>query len=397
MGAHRATVVIMDDEPEISEFVKDVAESIGCTAVTPRGPEEFKRTVRELRPAVIVLDLQMPEVDGIELLRYLAEERSRSSLVLMSGADRRVLDTASRLGRNQGLEIAAALQKPIRIDELIAVLERCCEHRQVVTPLEIARALKAREIELHFQPKIDLQSAVAGRLAGAEALARWQHPRHGLLLPDSFIPIAERGGQIEALTNYVVDAGMRRLKAWRATGLRIPLAVNLPAQFFSDRDLPDRLDALARRYGVDAAELTLEVTETSAMTDVEQAMEVFTRLRLKGFPLAIDDFGTGYSSLRQLHRMPFTEMKIDKEFVQQMASNRECLAIVRSVVGLGRSLELKLCAEGIEDAEALRLLRELGCDYGQGYYFSPAVPSQALVTMARNGCAPPPRTGDGGA
>jgi len=198
-------------------------------------------------------------------------------------------------------------------------------------------------------------------------------------MPDAFLPVAEAGGLMIRLTDYVVDMALRRMKLWQASGYDIPVAVNLPAEFFDDRDLPDRLASLAREHAIQPNRVTLEVTESSAMADVTQAMEVFTRLRLKGFELAIDDFGSGYSSLSQLHRMPFSELKIDKEFVQDLATSRDSQSIVRSLVWLARGLELKICAEGVEDLRTVEFLRNLGCERAQGYYFSKALPSQELI------------------
>jgi EAL domain-containing protein (putative c-di-GMP-specific phosphodiesterase class I) len=328
---------------------------------------------------LILLDLQMPEADGVELLRHMAEEGAKAGIVLVSGADRKVLDTARRLGENQGLNIAAVLQKPILLERLVSVLRAAQRQMPLIAAEEVSLALTERQLQLYYQPKIELANPAAERLVGVEALVRWQHPRLGLIMPDAFIPVAEANDLMIRLTDYVVDMALRRQKLWQTSGFDIPVAINLPAEFFDDRDLPDRLATLAREHAVQPERVTLEVTESSAMADVNQAMEVFTRLRLKGFLLSIDDFGTGYSSLSQLHRMPFSELKIDKEFVQDLSSNRDSQSIVRSVVALGKGLELKICAEGIEDLRAVEFLRNLGCDYGQGFFYSKALSNRDLI------------------
>jgi len=374
-------LIVMDDEPDICTFIKDVAESIGFEVAVPRSAAEFRTLCRQLDPALIMLDLQMPDTDGIELLRVLANDKVSATIVLASGADRKILETARRLGQSKGLAVTHILQKPIPVEALLPILREGLERQPRVTASEIARALKEQELQLYYQPKIDLTRKKNQVILGVEALARWEHPRHGLIMPADFIPIAERTDLIISLTDYVVDSALRRFKSWCASGYDIPVAINLPAQFFADSELPDRLHALAREHGVAPERVTLEVTESSAMADVTQAMEVFTRLRLKGFRLAIDDFGTGYSSLSQLHRMPFSELKIDKEFVQDLATNRDSFSIVKSVVTLSKGLELTVCAEGIEDAAALDLLRDLGCDCGQGYYFSKALRSNDLLAL----------------
>jgi len=381
-GAER--LVVMDDTPEFAEFIRDVAENLDFEVYTPQTVAEFKDQVVSLDPVLIVLDLQMPEADGIELLRHLAQIGTRARVVLVSGSDRKVLQTARHLGERLGIEITAVLQKPVRLDDLTRTLQEGREGQAGLRLQELTAALEARQIALYYQPRIDLADAAVTRLVGVEALVRWQHPRYGLLLPDSFVPLAEASGLIFELTDYVVDATLRQMTSWRSSGVDLPVSVNLPAQFFDDRGLPDRLAALAEEHSVDPQKLTLEVTESSAMGDVERAMEVFTRLRLKGFPLAIDDFGTGYSSLVQLHRMPFSELKIDKLFVQDLATNLDSQSIVRAVVALGKGLDLKVCAEGIENPQALDLLRQLGCDYGQGFLFSEALPSHELLDRIRS-------------
>jgi EAL domain-containing protein (putative c-di-GMP-specific phosphodiesterase class I) len=372
-------LVVMDDEPDIAQFIADVAAELGFAVVTPSSAGAFKEQVRRLKPSLILLDLQMPEADGVELLRHLAEEGAKAGIVLVSGADRKVLDTARRLGENQGLNIAAVLQKPILLERLVSVLRAAQRQMPLIAAEEVSLALTERQLQLYYQPKIELANPAAERLVGVEALVRWQHPRLGLIMPDAFIPVAEANDLMIRLTDYVVDMALRRQKLWQTSGFDIPVAINLPAEFFDDRDLPDRLATLAREHAVQPERVTLEVTESSAMADVNQAMEVFTRLRLKGFLLSIDDFGTGYSSLSQLHRMPFSELKIDKEFVQDLSSNRDSQSIVRSVVALGKGLELKICAEGIEDLRAVEFLRNLGCDYGQGFFYSKALSNRDLI------------------
>jgi EAL domain-containing protein (putative c-di-GMP-specific phosphodiesterase class I) len=216
------------------------------------------------------------------------------------------------------------------------------------------------------------------RMTGVEALVRWRHPNFGIIQPDQFIALAEGSDLIHPLTDWVVVAAAKQKAAWAAENPELEVAVNISAKNLEDLDFPDRLHRHCRDAGVDCASITLELTETGAMREAVQLMDVLTRLRLKGYKLSIDDFGTGYSSLVQLQQMPFTEVKIDRSFVMQMMSNEGCRAIVEIVIDLARKLGLRSVAEGVEDEAALRTLIALGCDAAQGYYLSRPV-AAALI------------------
>lgn len=376
-------LLAVDDEVHICELVRDLAEGLGFEVATASSHDDFMAGYRDHRPNVITLDLQMPDVDGVELLRYLADEQSKARVVLMSGMDRKILDTAKRLAQGRGLNVHAVVQKPFQLDELEATLSETMQSESAVTTLELRRALKQRQLTVHYQPKLNLTGGSGHKIEGVEALVRWQSPVRGLLWPGSFIPLAEQSGLILPLTDYVIETVIGRLGMWHANDLPLTASVNLPAQSLGDLNLPDRLAAMMREQKLDPGLLTLEVTESSAMADVNKAMDILTRLRIKGFPISMDDFGTGYSSLSQLHRLPFSELKIDKEFVQQLETNEDNRTIVKTVLDLGKNLGLEVCAEGIEDEGSLDYLVSHGCDAGQGYHFSKAVASDELVPLVR--------------
>jgi EAL domain-containing protein (putative c-di-GMP-specific phosphodiesterase class I) len=240
---------------------------------------------------------------------------------------------------------------------------------------ELRRAIDRNELSLYFQPKVSLQS---GNITCAEALVRWQHPRHGMLGPDLFIPIAEQTGLIRPLARWVMDAALRQVNRWRQEGLDLGVAVNLSMRNLHDPEIADMIRQLLTRWAVPPACLTIEITESSLMADAARAMEVLARLRAMGVGVSIDDFGTGYSSLAYLKRLPVHELKIDKSFVAHMASDDNDAAIVRSTVGLAHDLGLHIVAEGVEDQETWDLLTALGCDVAQGYFISRPLPALVL-------------------
>lgn len=240
---------------------------------------------------------------------------------------------------------------------------------------ELRRAIHQNELSLYFQPKIDLAS---GRVTCAEALVRWEHPIHGLLSPEVFVPIAEQTGLIRPLSRWVLEAALRQLNRWRQDGLDLAVAVNLSMRNLTDPEIADMIRQSLARWGVPAAALTIEITESSLMADAARAMDVLGRLRAMGVSVSIDDFGTGYSSLAYLKRLPVHELKIDKSFVAHMASDVNDLAIVRSTVSLAHDLGLRVVAEGVEDQRTWDLLVATGCDIAQGYFISRPLPPLVL-------------------
>ncbi len=242
---------------------------------------------------------------------------------------------------------------------------------------ELREGIGSGELRVHYQPKCD---SASGALVGLEALVRWEHPRRGLLYPDTFISIAENTGLIGPLTMEVLDQSLATARRLRHEGSPLGVAVNLSVRLLTDLDLPAQVAALLGRWGLPPEVLTLEVTETSIMVDPARTMAVLGLLRDLGVTLSIDDFGTGYSSLAYLRRLEAQELKIDRSFVFAMTSNSDDAVIVRSTIELGHNLGLRLVAEGVEDAQTWRMLQALGCDVIQGYHLARPMPPEVLTS-----------------
>jgi EAL domain-containing protein (putative c-di-GMP-specific phosphodiesterase class I) len=239
----------------------------------------------------------------------------------------------------------------------------------------LRQAIVDGEIILYFQPKADLQT---GRIVGVEALARWQHPELGLVGPTEFVPIAEQTGLIGPLTSHVLDEALRQLREWNDDGLDLTVAVNLSARSFLDAQLALEIPRMLERRGVEATRLELEITESMLMLDPGRAKATLDRLSAIGLSLSVDDFGTGYSSLANLKRLPVDGIKIDKSFVMDMAHDASDAAIVHSTIGLAHNLGLRVVAEGVENQESWRVLRDQGCDLAQGFHVSRPLPGPEL-------------------
>ena len=241
-------------------------------------------------------------------------------------------------------------------------------------------AITEGQIQLYYQPKAELHT---GRIIGAEALARWDHPEFGIVGPSEFVPIAEQTGVITPLTSWVLDAAIGQVRAWKDAGLELSIAVNLSARSFLDTQLAVEIPRLLAKHGVEAQLLELEITESMLMTDPARAEATLARLSQIGLTLSVDDFGTGYSSLANLKRLPVDTIKIDKSFVMEMALDASDAAIVRSTIDLAHNLGLTVVAEGVESEDAWRHLESLGCDFAQGYYLSRPLPAESATRMIR--------------
>jgi len=240
----------------------------------------------------------------------------------------------------------------------------------------LRQALERNEFELHYQPKISLRT---GKLAGVEALLRWNRPGRGLVPPDEFLPLAAETDLLGAIGEWVITAAARQAGAWKRRGFdAFPIAINLSAQQLGEPDLSERLASLLRAQGQDAADFEFEVTETALQTCAGEEDRALRSLKNLHARIAIDDFGTGYSNLNRLKLFPVDALKIDKSFVQQIGVDGDYAAIVEAVIRLAHSLKLKVIAEGVETATQERFLREQGCDAYQGHYFCPALPAKAL-------------------
>jgi diguanylate cyclase (GGDEF)-like protein len=241
---------------------------------------------------------------------------------------------------------------------------------------QLRRAVDADELVLLYQPKVSLET---GQCVGVEALIRWQHPQRGTITPDQFIPLAEQTGLIKALSQWVLSTAMRQAREWLTLGIAVPIAVNLSMRDLHDPDLPETVASILQRWHVPPSLLVVEITENGLMADPTRALHTITTLRLMGIRIAIDDFGTGYSSLAYLKRLPVDELKIDRSFVRELATDEDDLAIVRSTIGLGHDLGLTIVAEGIEDRRTWDRLQRLGCDVAQGYFIGRPMPASVVV------------------
>ena len=341
-------------------------------------------------PEIVLSDLNMPEMDGMAFIHHLGEARSGLGVVIISALDPVLLGSVAKMADAYGVHLLGVIEKPVTRERLAQLLAGHRATPKTPPPArpappafgwqEIRAGIANREFEPFFQPKIEMAS---GRVVGAEALARWRHPAHGLVAPYAFILELERHQDMDALTFLMLEKAAHACRNWLAACSDLTVSVNLSLTSLADTSLADRIIASVKGAGLEPDHMVLEITETAAMTELAPALENLTRLRMHGFGLSIDDYGTGFASMQQLARVPFTELKIDQGFVTGCARNRAAHVIIEASLALARGLGLKAVAEGIETEEDWDTLKAAGCDIAQGYFLSRPLEEEAFLEFCR--------------
>ena len=374
-GQNRPITLIVDDEPGIRNFVQHVAESVGMQAVGAVSGSDALNKLKTLSPTIIVMDMQMPNGDGVQLIQGLAGLGIDAKIVIISGADTRLLEVTAEIARQRGLDIGAVLHKPVRFEELRRTLSDLYSTTMPFSAATLRTIIESDVPILHYQPKIRLSDA---SFCGVEALLRCRDAADRPVSPELAISIAEEAGLMPALNDRIFCAAIEQRRLWSEGGREFDVAINIPASASFVRELPDRLAQICAEQRVPNNTIILEMTESSLERDNLVAMETMTRLRLMDFRLSIDDFGTGHSSLVRLRQMPFSELKIDRSFVMNLEKSSENAVIVRSLVQLAQNLEMHCVIEGVEDAYALKFAAQLGCNDAQGYHIARPMPASEI-------------------
>ncbi|HEV7122927.1 MAG TPA: EAL domain-containing response regulator [Rhodanobacter sp.] len=345
--------------------------------------EALERMQREGRvPDIVLCDLNMPEMDGIQFIESIGRTAWDGSLILLTGAGSRLLDAATQLARSLGIYVLGALGKPLDPTQLREMLESyeprsypelgCAASSISYAPADLADAIEQDQLILHYQPLVSLAD---GMPSSIECLVRWRHPHDGLVYPEQFITLAEEHDLIDSLTERVIRLAATQTRAWRETGLFMRVAINLSMDTLQRPDVVDWLMGLLDEKGLTSHDVVWEVTESRFMQSRPRTLGNLTRLGLKDCRLAIDDFGIGHSSLAQLRDLPFDELKIDRSFVHKGADDPVRRAIVVASADMARALNMHCIAEGVETADDWTFARNSGCTHAQGWAIARPMPA----------------------
>ena len=372
--------LVVDDDAGLRKFGAAISEESGFRAESAATGAEALAALETLRPAVVLLDLQMPDKDGIHVMQSMASAKSDAKLILFSGIDGRTLTVSAEIARQRGLSVVASLPKPVPAEKLRQILHRLSLEFSPFDERRLRESLDGDMIRLHYQPKVTLSSRA---LTGVEALLRCEDASGNPASPEAVLAVAEQAGAIDELTRKVFSIAIAQRRAWSVKGVDLDMAVNLCARGAIEPNLSDRLFDLCVFNQVPPQAVTIELTENAVTSDSLLAMETLVRLRLRGFDLSIDDFGTGYSSLVRLQQLPFSELKIDKSFVTTPQKSPQNEAIIRALAQLAHNLDMKCVIEGVEDEATLEFAASQGCNVAQGYFIAPALPPDDVPRFAK--------------
>ncbi|TGM60322.1 EAL domain-containing protein [Leptospira vanthielii] len=381
MNTNELTFLVVEDDDFQREVIVDILMRLGVQKVTEaRTGTEALKIINEVNYSpidIILCDLNMPEMDGMEFLRHIGNSHSTIATIIMSALDGALIESVKKMAGAYGTYLLGAIEKPVTPAHLEALFSKYksqdsksgkeSQNGSKFSIGEILEGLTGGDFNPFFQPKLELAT---GRLIGAEALARWIHPQHGIIPPYAFIDLLEKSGNIDILTFIMLEQSTKACKLFHTNGHQISISVNLSLTSLADIKLADKITQIVKNFGVDPKYVTLEITETAAMTEIAPALENLARLRMKGFGLSIDDYGTGYSSMQQITRIAFTELKIDQSFVHEMTTSNVSKVLINSSIELAAKLQMKCTAEGVETKNDWEQLKSMNCDLGQGYFIA---------------------------
>lgn len=382
-------ILIVDDDPTQRVILHAYFSGLGCYDILEAGcANTALKLVAEHNASLdlLVSDLMMPDMDGIEMLRALKEYSFGGAIAIISSLDQVLIDSARKLGNLHQLNIIGTCQKPLNKQALDEVFHEACligssSTRQVhdsFTVEEIIAGFDKGEFIAHYQPKVEILS---GRIVGVEALVRWVHPTRGIILPVQFMPVIEASNLSKRLAFTMFRHALRNVVEWEAMNIAIKIAVNVTASEISDLRFPDEVQNLISEFGVDPRKLTIEITENEILEFNSTSLEVLARLRMMSIDIAIDDFGTGYSNLQTLKEFPYTELKIDQAFIRGMTKDSFSQETVRAAATLGRQLNMRLLAEGIETREEWDFVKQRGIDEVQGFLIAKPMDTEDFVAF----------------
>ena len=385
------SILIVEDESFILKLIEKQLNNYGNYNITfaADGQQAIDRLDDGKYFDLIISDLNMPNIDGIELMRRLSDRRYNGGIILVSGEDEKLLDIAKVLAKALRLNLNGVLKKPVQLNLLVGLLENNNNpERSIIagndiqiTETDIKNAIDNLEMIPYYQPRISLSSMMP---VSVEALVRWEHPNMGQILPGLFVHIAEKSSVAQLLTQSMLKQSIANYKKWKLSNIDLKIAVNTTVHDIEDVHFPEMVEMLANAENIPISNIVLELTESMLMKKIEKALDTFLRLRLKGVTLSVDDFGTGYSNLALLKKTPFTELKIDRSLVQNSHQDPDGFAILEASIVMGKKLGMHVIVEGIESIDELEMAKQLGADEAQGFYIAKPMSADDIMEWVKN-------------
>jgi EAL domain-containing protein (putative c-di-GMP-specific phosphodiesterase class I)/ActR/RegA family two-component response regulator len=382
-------VLLVDDSVTILNYVNKVLEQsydIQHIHTASSAPEAMQILRQSSQINLLFLDLNMPNVDGIQLLSQISELGFKGYVVIMSGVSTQIISSVESLARNFGLNYIGTLLKPIHELDFQYIIDKIGGSRQKNSPneslkvYEIIRAIKNNDIEVLYQPQVNLTTR---SFMGVEALCRMNHPRLGMVSPDRFIDKAEESELIVHITLAVLKRSMGDWKKWAQSGLDIKLSVNVSPIALQQVEFADTVFMLLEEYDMPAHNLCIEITEGVVATNHAQELMNLNRLNMRGVEIALDDFGQKHSTIERLQSLPLTYLKLDKSYFIDNKDSMNQLALINSSISVAKDLNIKTIAEGVENNQVMSLVTEMGCDFGQGYYIGCPMAAKKIFNWQR--------------
>ena len=380
-------ILIVDDDEFILKCVATTLANLGFVDVHYANSAGVALDIMDRNKPlieIIMLDLNMPGVDGIELLRALTIRQFSGGIILISGEDERTLTLAESLARARQLRVLGSMSKPLNADKLRVLLDQWHPPKtnnyntgdkapaDNITVAQLRLAIESQVLEPWFQPKIDIQT---GQAVGVEMLARWP-TQQGNIYPSDFIPLAESSGLVDDMTFMLLRKAVQWVNQWQRAGLNYNLAINVSMDSLYDLTFPEKLQEIMSGSNIG---LIIEITESRLMKDLVAPLDNLLRLRLKKIGLSIDDFGTGGSNLAQLRDLPFTELKLDLSFIQKAGASMRDQSVLQHTIELAKNFGLTTVAEGVEEKEHWDLVKSMGCDIAQGFFLGRPMPGEKVA------------------
>lgn len=382
-------VLLVDDSVAILNYVNKVLEqsyNINNVHTASSAPEAMQILRQSKQINLLFLDLNMPNVDGIQLLSQISELEFKGYVVIMSGVSTQIISSVESLAKTYGLNYIGTLLKPIHELDFQYIIDKIGGSRQKSTPVEslkvyeIIRAIKNNDLEVLYQPQVELATR---KFIGVEALCRMNHPRLGMVSPDRFIDKAEESELIIHITLAVLKKSMGDWKKWRQSGLDIKLSVNVSPVALQQFEFADTIFMLLNDFSMPATNLCIEITEGVLANDDAQELMNLNRLNMRGVELALDDFGQKHSTIERLQKLPLTYLKLDKSYFIDNKDNTNQLALINTSLSVAKDLNIRTIAEGVENNAVMSLVTEMGCDFGQGYYIGSPMPAKKVFNWQR--------------